>query len=356
MRTRTRSLAARWWARSLVRDTTGSRLHARAVYDQGSPSHHPAVATVSEPTPHRRASRCRVAVTIDAICGTVAWWKASERGQRATLRAAPRPSRREPVSGCSNHHHHPANARADGTLPSMRLCREMNVWNSMVRFLGLRVGIVCGSNDGASRGVHEGAEGRTQRARECNEADDGFERGIGGVDLRWSVGRRHVRPGARTVRPSLRQRPTGWESNIKVMFYTGKECRDHQFPDGTSVIILVDSASSKISALAWVGGTYFDSRNAPLKTGTPVAEAVKVMDSRPRSSIRRCTSRGSRMGGACCRIGMTRRSGSRSESGPMRTASAGIRWIRSTRGIRHRFQVLLCRRRIATRRWRTFTN
>jgi hypothetical protein len=66
------------------------------------------------------------------------------------------------------------------------------------------------------------------------------------------------------------------EPNIRVMFYTGKECRDGKFPDGTSVIVLVDDRSSKISALAWVGGTYFDSRNAPLETGTPVAEAVKA--------------------------------------------------------------------------------
>jgi hypothetical protein len=66
------------------------------------------------------------------------------------------------------------------------------------------------------------------------------------------------------------------EPNIKVMFYTGKECREHQFPDGTSLIVLVDSANTKISAFAWVGGTYFDTRNAPLKTGTPVADAVKA--------------------------------------------------------------------------------
>src|SRR5213075_2658557 len=54
------------------------------------------------------------------------------------------------------------------------------------------------------------------------------------------------------------------------------ECRHHQFPDGTSVIVLVVSAGSKISAFAWVGGTYFDTRNAPFKTGTPFSEVVQA--------------------------------------------------------------------------------
>jgi len=149
----------------------------------------------------------------------------------------------------------------------------MNVWNSMVRFLGLRVGIAGVVATGLVAACTKGEPSARETATKPTTGSSGAS-AVSTFDG-LSVGGTFDRRRAPYDHPCDSDALDG-EPNIKVMFYTGKECRDHQFPDGTSVIVLVDSASNKISALAWVGGTYFDSRNAPLKTGTPVAEAVKA--------------------------------------------------------------------------------
>jgi hypothetical protein len=144
----------------------------------------------------------------------------------------------------------------------------MNVRSIMVRFTGLRVGVVAAVATAACTKVPKSEAGATQIAAKpgSNVASVATFDGL-------SVGGTFDRARAPYNNPCDSD-PLDGEPNITIMFYTGKECRHQQFPDGTSVIVLVDRASSKISALAWVGGTYFDSRNAPLKTGTPVAEAV----------------------------------------------------------------------------------
>lgn len=161
--------------------------------------------------------------------------------------------------------------------PRVRLCHEMNVWSSMVRFLGLRVGIVAAvGTAGLVAACTKAPKGEPSARAPATKPTTGSTGALAVSTFDGlSIGGSFARSRAPYDHPCDSD-PLDTEPNIKVMFYTGKECRGHQFPDGTSVIVLVDSASSEISALAWVGGSYFDSRGAPLKTGTPVGEAVKA--------------------------------------------------------------------------------
>ncbi len=69
------------------------------------------------------------------------------------------------------------------------------------------------------------------------------------------------------------------EPRVRAMVYGGRPCRDHAFPDETSVIFLIDWAErddfdQPIRTIAWLGGHHFDTRVAlPVKIGDP-AELV----------------------------------------------------------------------------------
>lgn len=62
----------------------------------------------------------------------------------------------------------------------------------------------------------------------------------------------------------------------RAMVYGGRPCRDHAFPDETTVIFLLDWADhddfdQPIRTLAWMGGHYFDRRaDLPFDIGDPV--------------------------------------------------------------------------------------
>lgn len=70
----------------------------------------------------------------------------------------------------------------------------------------------------------------------------------------------------------------------RMMLYGSKPCRDHVFPDKTSVIFLLAFADGEtkyaqpIQALVWMGGAYFEKRsNFPARTGTTLAEAERAL-------------------------------------------------------------------------------
>ena len=70
----------------------------------------------------------------------------------------------------------------------------------------------------------------------------------------------------------------------RMMLYGSKPCRDHVFPDKTSVIFLLAFAdgdakyAQPIQALVWMGGSYFDKRSSfPAKTGATPAEVERAL-------------------------------------------------------------------------------
>jgi hypothetical protein len=69
------------------------------------------------------------------------------------------------------------------------------------------------------------------------------------------------------------------EANRRAMVYGGRPCRDHAFPDETTVIFLIDWADGDdvdqpIRTMAWLGGHYFDAKaNLPFHVGDPAATA-----------------------------------------------------------------------------------
>jgi hypothetical protein len=68
--------------------------------------------------------------------------------------------------------------------------------------------------------------------------------------------------------------PLEHEPSIRAMIYAGgRPCRRSQFPDDTSVVILVEGDT--IAAFGWMGGTYFDRRSRlPFKVGEPIDRAI----------------------------------------------------------------------------------
>jgi hypothetical protein len=72
--------------------------------------------------------------------------------------------------------------------------------------------------------------------------------------------------------------PLEHEPTLRAVIYAGaRPCHHAQFPDGTSVVILVENATDKIAAFGWMGGTYLDMRSGlPLKLGDSIDKAVAL--------------------------------------------------------------------------------
>jgi hypothetical protein len=70
------------------------------------------------------------------------------------------------------------------------------------------------------------------------------------------------------------------ETNRRAMVYGGRPCREHAFPDETTVIFWIDWADGddfdqRIRTMAWLGGHYFDSKtNLPFHVGAPADTAT----------------------------------------------------------------------------------
>ncbi len=70
--------------------------------------------------------------------------------------------------------------------------------------------------------------------------------------------------------------PLDSEHTLRAMVYAGRPCHGQTFPDGTSVVFLVDNAGSggPIRAFGWMGGTYYAQKIAlPVNLGDPTANA-----------------------------------------------------------------------------------